>query len=551
VNGARYDAIVVGGGHNGLVCAAYLARSGLSTLVVERRPLVGGAAVTEEIFPGFKFSVFSYVVSLLRPEIIRELELPRHGLQILPLESTVTPLEDGDYLAGWADPDETRRELARHSPRDAEAAVLFGRLMHHMAMAVKPILGMVPPDPTSLAPSDLRGMLKLGRHMRSLGAERFHALYKLMTMSSADYLDEWYEFDPLKATKSASGIIGTFLGPRSPGSAYVLLHHYMGEIDGAFRAWGFQRGGTGAISETIARAARAQGAEIRTGVSVARVLVRDGRASGVVLDTGDEISAPVVVSSLDPRRTFLDLVDSRELPSDLLSGVERYKFRGSSGKVNLALSGLPRFTCLERTGDSALMIRAARGAVSISPSVEYLERAYDDAKYGEFSRHPYMDIVIPSMIDPGMAPPGKHVMSVFVQYAPYRLNGGWNDERREAFGDTVVDTIARYAPNIKSLIIGRQVLTPPDIERITGLSEGNIFQGELALHQLFFLRPAAHWAKYRTPIRGYWQCGAGTHPGGGIMGASGRLAALEIAGRGKGEAGRVGTRMGRTEAARG
>jgi len=540
VSGARYDAIIVGGGHNGLVCAAYVARAGRKTLVLERRPLVGGAAVTEEIFPGFKFSVFSYVVSLLRPEIIRELELPRHGLQILPLESTVTPLDDGDYLAGWADPDETRRELARHSPRDAETAVLFGRLMHHMAMAVKPILGMVPPDPSSLAPSDLRAMLRLGRHMRGLGAERFHALFKLMTMSSADYLDEWYEFDPLKATKSASGIIGTFLGPRSPGSAYVLLHHYMGEIDGAFRAWGFQRGGTGAISEAIASAARAHGAEVRTDATVTRVLVRDGRVTGVALDNGDEISAPVVVSSLDPRRTFLELVERRDLPDDLVTGVERYKFRGSSGKVNLALSGLPRFTCLERTRDEALMIRAARGAVSISPSVAYLERAYDDAKYGDFSRHPYMDIVIPSMIDPGMAPPGKHVMSVFVQYAPYHLNGGWNGERREAFGDAVVDTIARYAPNIRSLIVGRQVLTPPDIERITGLSEGNIFQGELALHQLFFLRPAAHWAKYRTPIRGYWQCGAGTHPGGGIMGASGRLAALEIAGRGTGNAGRGG-----------
>jgi phytoene dehydrogenase-like protein len=521
-----YDAIVVGGGHNGLVAAAYLARAGRRTLVLERRPLVGGAAVTEEIFPGFKFSVFSYVVSLLRPEIIRDLDLPRHGLQILPLESTVTPLDDGDYLAGWSDPDETRNELRRHSPRDAEAASLFGRLMHHMAMAVKPILGMVPPDPASLAPSDLKGMLKFAGHFRSLGAERFHALYKLMTMSSADYLDEWYEFDPLKATKSASGIIGTFLGPRSPGTAYVLLHHYMGEIDGAFRAWGFQKGGTGAISAAIAGAARSLGAEIRTDAAVERVLVKDGRAAGVALASGEEIAAPVVVSGLDPRRTFLELVDRSALPDELVEGVARYKFRGSSGKVNLALSGLPAFTCLQR--DPALAARAARGAFSISPSVEYLERAYDDAKYGEFSRHPYMDIVIPSMIDPGMAPPGKHVMSVFVQYAPYHLNGGWTDARREAFGDAVVRTLARYAPNIESLILHRQVLTPADIERITGLTEGNIFQGELALQQLFFLRPAPQWARYRTPIRGYWQCGSGTHPGGGIMGASGRLAALEI-----------------------
>jgi len=518
----RYDAVLIGGGHNGLVAAAYLARAGKRTLVLERRPLLGGAAVTEEIFPGFKFSVFSYVVSLLRPEIIRDLELPRHGLQILPLESTITPMDNGDYLGSWSDPDETRRELERHSRRDADASAVFGRLMHHMAMAVKPIIGMVPPDPASLAPSDLRGLLKLGGHFRSLGAERFHALHKLMTMSSADYLDEWFEFGPLKATKSASGIIGTFLGPRSPGSAYVLLHHYMGEIDGAFRAWGFQKGGTGGISNAIAGAARAAGAEIRTDAAVERVLVRNGRTTGVALASGEEIASDLVVSGLDPRLTFTRLVEPETLPGELLEGVRRYKFRGSSGKVNLALSGLPDFTCLPGKGPHL------RGAVSISPSIEYLERAYDDAKYGEFSRNPYMDIVIPSMIDPGMAPPGKHVMSIFVQYAPYALNGGWTDAKREAFGDAVVDTLARYAPNIKSLILHRQVLTPADIERITGLSEGNIFQGELALQQLFFLRPVPQWAKYRTPIHGYWQCGAGTHPGGGIMGASGRLAALEI-----------------------
>jgi phytoene dehydrogenase-like protein len=519
---ARWDAIVVGGGHNGLVAAAYLARAGRRTLVLERRDVIGGAAVTEEVFPGFKFSVFSYVVSLLRPEIIRDLDLPRHGLQILPLESTITPLDNGDYLGSWADPDETRRELCRHAPRDADAAVVFGRLMHHMAMAVKPILGMVPPDPASLSPGDLAGLLKLGGHFRGLGAERFHALHKLMTMSSADYLDEWFDFDALKATKSASGIIGTFLGPRSPGSAYVLLHHYMGEIDGAFRAWGFQKGGTGAISDAIAGAARAHGATIRTGAAVERVIVKNGRATGVALADGEEIQASLVVSGLDPRLTFTRLVGEHELPRELVEGVRRYKFRGSSGKVNLALSGLPSFACLPGHGPHL------RGAISISPSVDYLERAYDDAKYGEFSRHPYMDIVLPSMIDPGMAPPGQHVMSIFVQYAPYALNGGWTDAKREAFGDAVVKTLARYAPGIEKLILHRQVLTPADIERITGLSEGNIFQGELALQQLFFLRPVPKWAKYRTPIEGYWQCGAGTHPGGGIMGASGRLAALEM-----------------------
>ena len=519
---SSWDVIVVGGGHNGLVAAAYLARAGKRVLVLERRHLVGGAAVTEEIFPGYKFSVFSYVVSLLRPEIIRDLDLPGHGLQVLPLESTLTPLPNGDYLASWADHDATRRELMRHSPVDAEAYDEFGRLMHHMAMAVRPILGMIPPDPTSLSPRELLSLARLGRHMSGIGEEHFHALFKLMTMSAADFLDEWFECEPLKATKSASGIIGTFLGPRSPGTAYVLLHHYMGEIDGAFRAWGFAKGGTGAISESIAAAARRFGAEIRTSAPVAQVLVKNGKATGVVLENGDEIAAGVVVSGLDPKQTFTRMVDPEQLPGDLVESIRRYKFRGSSGKVNLALDGLPDLTCMPGNGPHL------RGAISISPSIDYIERAYDDAKYGEFSRKPYMDIIIPSMIDPGMAPPGKHVMSIFVQYAPYHLNGGWTPERREAFGDTVIDTLAEYAPNLKSIIRHRQVITPLEIEATTGLTEGNIFQGELALHQLFFLRPAPAWSRYTTPIRNYYQCGAGTHPGGGIMGASGRLAALEI-----------------------
>ena len=526
----RYDAIVIGGGHNGLVNAAYLARAGRKVLVLEQRDRVGGAAVSEEIFPGFTFSVFSYVVSLLRPEIIRELDLPGHGLHILPLESTVTPMLNGDYLAGWSDHDQSRRELYRHSPKDADAYDEYGRLMHHMALAVRPILAMLPPDPTSLSPRDLLGMLKFGKHMRGLGAEKFNALHKLMTMSSADFLDEWFETDVLKATKSASGIIGTFLGPRSPGTAYVLLHHYMGEIDGVFRAWGFAKGGTGGVSEAIAGAARRFGATIKLNAPVARVITRGGRATGVALANGDEFEAPVIVSGLDPRRTFLQLVESKELPTDFADAIGRYKFRGSSGKVNLALSELPNFTCMAGDGPMKAALRqgAWRGAFSISPSVDYVERAHDDAKYGDFSRQPYMDIIIPSMIDPGMAPPGKHVMSIFVQYAPYNITGGWTDAKREAFGDTVVNTLTQFAPNLKSSILHRQVITPADIERVTGLTEGNIFQGELTLSQLFFFRPAPSWSRYASPIDGYWQCGSGTHPGGGIMGASGRLAALEI-----------------------
>jgi phytoene dehydrogenase-like protein len=323
-------------------------------------------------------------------------------------------------------------------------------------------------------------------------------------------------------TLSASGIIGTFLGPRSPGTAYVLLHHYMGEIDGAFRAWGFARGGTGAIADAIARAAQSFGAEIRTDAPVSAVIVRNGRAVGVALENGDELTAEVVASSLDPKMTFLELIDPNQLPSAFVAEIRRFDTRGSSGKVNLALDGLPQLAVRPGPG------RHLAGAISISPSIDYLERAYDDAKYGEFSRRPFIDAILPSVIDPGMAPPGKHVMSCFVQYAPYELREGTWDEKRENFGDAVVDTLAQFFPNLKELILHRQVLTPLDIERTIGITQGNIFHGELSLSQLFFLRPATGYANYRTPIDNYYQCGSGTHPGGGIMGAPGKLAAMEI-----------------------
>jgi phytoene dehydrogenase-like protein len=517
-----YDAIIIGGGHNGLVTAAYLARAGKKVVVLERRHLVGGASVTEEVFPGFKFTVFSYVVSLLRPEITRDLRLPEHGLTILPLESTLTPLPNGDYLYRDADHYRTLRDIARHSPRDAEAYEDYGRAMYFMAKSVKYMLGIIPPDPTTLNPRDLFGLAGLGKHLRGLGEEKLYMLTKLMTMSSADFLEEWFETDCLKATLAASGIIGTFLGPRSPGTAYVLLHHYMGEIDGAFRAWGFQKGGTGAIAEAIANSARALGAEIRINAPVAKVIVKHGQARGVVLENGDELKADIVVSSLDPKLTFLKFVEPELLPDDLVTAIRNFNIRGSSAKVNLALDAAPNLAC--RPGDGPHL----RGALSISPSIDYLERAYDDAKYGDFSRRPYIDIIIPSMIDPDMAPPGKHVMSCFVQYAPYQLREGTWPEKRETLGDAVVDTLAEYIPNLKDIILHRQVMTPWDIEQITGLSQGNIFQGELSLSQLFFLRPAPGYAQYRTPIQNYYQCGSGTHPGGGITGAPGRLAALEI-----------------------
>jgi phytoene dehydrogenase-like protein len=519
----KYDVIVIGGGHNGLTNAAYLARAGKKVLVLERRHVLGGAAVTEEVFPGFKFSVCSYVVSLLRPEIIRDLDLPRHGLEILPLDGTFTPMPNGDYLWRVNDHGKSRREIARHSKVDAEAYEEFGKAMQAMCRFVKPILSMVPPDPSTLNPRELMKMLFIGKRFQGMNSEDKYNQVQLMTMSAIDFLDQWFETDVLKATMSASGIIGTFLGVRSPGTAYVLLHHYMGEIDGAFRSWGFSRGGTGAISNAIADAAREFGAEIRTEAPIAKIIVKNNRAQGVVLQNGDEIYGNVISSSVDPRLTFIKLIDENQLPDEFLEDVRRYKFRGSSGKVNIALDALPDFKCLPGPGAHL------RGAISISPSVEYMERAYDDAKYGNFSRRPYIDMVIPSLTDPSVAPPGKHVMSCFVQYAPYKLRPGLNwDDQREAFGNTVIDTISEYAPNLKNIILNKQVLTPLDLEREFGLSEGNIFQGELSLEQLFFLRPVPGYARFRTPIKNLYMCGSATHPGGGIMGAPGRLAALEI-----------------------
>src|SRR5687768_13441873 len=365
---SNYDVIVIGGGHNGLVSAAYLARAGRKVLVLERRHVLGGAAVTEEIHPGFKYSVCSYVVSLLRPEIIRDLDLPRHGLEILPLDGTFTPMPSGDYLWRVNDHAKTRREIARHSKVDAEAYEEYGKAMVEMGRFVKPILNMTPPDPTSLDPRGLMDLLFLGRRFQSLPDQDKYNQVQLMTMSAVDFLDQWFETDVLKATMSASGIIGTFLGVRSPGTAYVLLHHYMGEIDGAFRSWGFSRGGTGMVSESIASAAREAGAEIRTQTSVAKIIVSNGTATGVILENGDYLLADVVASSVDPRLTFMKMTGAEHLPDDFVEDITRYKFRGSSGKVNLALDGLPNFKALPGVGPHL------RGAMSISPSIDYMER---------------------------------------------------------------------------------------------------------------------------------------------------------------------------------
>jgi phytoene dehydrogenase-like protein len=519
-----YDAIIVGGGHNGLVCAAYLARAGKKVLVLEQRHILGGAAASDEIFPGFTFSVYSYVVSLFRPHIIRELDLTRHGYQVIPLECTFTPFPDGESLTRCGDPEATRREIARFSPHDAEIAPRFSMAMTKMASFIKHIIDAPSLDPASLRIGEITKLLGLGRRFKELDADGRYVFTKLMTMSAVEFLDLWFESDRLKGPMSVSGIIGTYLGVRSPGTAYVLLHHYMGEIDGAFRSWGLSKGGTGGVSLACARAARSFGAEIRTEAPVEQIRIKEGRAAGVVVKGGYEIKSRTVISAADTHQTFFKMVGEQHLDNDFVMQLKRFKYRGSSAKVNLAVDRLPEFSCKPGEGPHL------RGDITIAPGVDYLEKAYDDAKYGNFSKKPFLDIVIPSLTDPTVAPPGKHVISIFVQYAPYHLKEGaaqW-PENREALGDTVIDTLAEYCPNLKDSILHRQVVTPWDLEQDVGLTEGNIFQGELSLEQLGPFRPVAGWSRYRTPVNNLWMCGSCVHPGGGIMGAPGEMAAKTL-----------------------
>jgi phytoene dehydrogenase-like protein len=523
----KYDAIVIGGGHNGLTNGAYLAKAGLKTLIIERRHLVGGAAITEELHPGFWFTTFSYALSLLRPDIIHELELTKHGFMPLLMPSTFAPMENGDYVLFGQDRNENVNEIARHSKHDADA---FDQYEHDITMvcqALKPLLDNVPPDLFSKDPEELVAMSALAGHMRSLEPRVLHNAVRLLTGSAADFLDDYFESDILKGYLSSSSIIGTKVGPRSQGSGLVLLYHNIGEHDGVFGSWSFHKGGNGGFTQVLARAAQAFGAEIILESPVSNVITSNGRATGVALEDGTELEADIVVSAVDPRRTFMQLVDPRELPSDLVENITRFKFQGTSAKVNFALDGLPRYPALGDRGDQY------RGFTNIGPSIDYLERAYDEAKYGWYSSRPYLDCAIQSTIDPDMAPPGKHVMSCFVQYAPYHLKhkdgtpGDW-DQERQGFGDNVQKTLESFFPGFSDLVLHREVVTPLDIERVVGLSEGNIFAGEFLAPQMFFFRPAPGWNQYRTPIDGYYQCGSGTHPGGCVMGAPGKLASQQI-----------------------
>jgi len=492
----RYDAIVVGAGHNGLVNACYLARAGLKVLVLERNAYIGGAAVSRQLYDGFTYSNCSYVCSLLRTEIIRALELPRYGLQIIPYEGGCTFMSNGEHLALYDNHDALRREIARHSQHDAEAYERYVRDMLRHCRFIKPLL---------------------------LGEARMYDTLRFFTMSCADMLEEYFESEIVKAHLAGSSIIGTALGPRSPGTAYVLLHHYMGSIDGAVGAWGFARGGMGAITQALAASLTASGGTVRASAPVAQILARNGRATGVVLEDGEELSAPIVVSNLDVRRTFLNTVKAEELPPEFLDQVRRFKIRGSSGKLNIALDGLPRFPAIPQGSP------CTRGDMHVTDTLEMVERAYDDWKEGRWSRAPYIDMLIPTQIDPTMAPDGKHYMSVFVQYCPYRLaDGEWTAEKRQAFGNTVIDTIARHSPDFRDLILHAEIRTPQDIENEVGLTEGNIFQGELTFDQLFFNRPLPGYARYRSPLRGLYLCGSSNHPGGGVMGAPGANSARAI-----------------------
>jgi phytoene dehydrogenase-like protein len=518
----QYDAIVVGGGHNGLVNGAYLAKAGLRTLILERRHLVGGAAITEELHPGFHFTTFSYALSLLRPDIVQDLDLVEHGFLPIEMPSSFAPMEDGDYLLLGSDEDENMQEIRRHSKHDADAYERYEHDMSRVVQVVRPLLDKAPPNLWGKTPEDAAALADLATHLKGVEPKVLHDLVRLLTGSVADFLDDYFESDIIKGYLASSGIIGTQVGPMSQGSGLVLLYHSMGEHDGSYGTWGFHKGGNGGFTQVVARAAQAYGAEIRLESPVEAVLTHEGRATGVALADGTELSAPVVVSALDPRRTFLELVDRRELPGELVEDITRLRFQGTSAKVNFALDGLPVYPALKDRIDQF------GGFVNIGPTMEYLERAYDDAKYGWYSSRPYIDGAIQSVIDPDMAPPGKHVMSCFIQYAPYHLkNGDWDTER-DGFADTVQATLESFFPGFGDLVLHREIVTPLDIERTVGLSEGNIFAGEFFAPQMYFFRPAPGWSQYRTPIDGYYQCGSGTHPGGCVMGAPGKLASQRI-----------------------
>jgi len=519
----KYDAIVIGAGHNGLTNAAYLGKSGLNVLVLEKNSYIGGATVSRELHKDWIYSNCSYVCSLLRPEITRDLELPRHGLQVVPYGGSITFCENGDYFGDYPDHERHYREIARHSVRDANAYERYEADVMKQTRLIRPFLMRTPADPTSLKLRDLKEMKVLAKAFGQMGEEGLADTLRFWTMSIGDYLDEYFETDVLKAHLAGSGIIGTALGVYSPGTAYVLLHHYMGDVDGTVGAWGFARGGMGAVSDALASSVKSFGGKIQCNAEVGQIIVKGGRTKGVALTNGDEYYADIVVSNLDPKRTVLKIMNEGDLPKDVIQKAKNFKIRGSSGKLNIALDGLPTFNGIPK--NSPLM----HTDMHMIDSLERMERAYDDWKNETWSKDPYVDMLIPSQVDPTMAPPGKHMMTVFVQYAPPKIEGReWTDQDRDAFGETVINQIANYSPDFKDLILHCEVRTPREIENEVGLTEGNIFMGELTFDQLLFNRPFPGYAQYRGPVKGMYMCSSGTHPGGGVMAAPGANAAREI-----------------------
>ena len=519
----QYDAIIVGAGHNGLTNAAYLAKAGLDVVVVEKNDYIGGAAVTREMHEGWFYSSCSYVCSMMRQSIHRDLDLTRHGLLLVPYLGTVTFGDNGRTLIDYPTEEASYLELKRHSPHDADSMMRFQADLARYAQLIRKTLLRTPPDPGSFKIRDIRELLFLAKEFWSLGERELYEYIRFFTMSAAEFLEDYFENDLIKAAMASPGIIGTALGVYSPGSAYILLHHVMGDVDGNVGAWGLARGGMGAISNALASALQAQGGEIRTGSGVRQILVKGGKAVGVALDNGDEISGRIVVSNLDARRTFTKVMDRNDLPDGIYERAKNFKIRGSSGKVNIALSGMPTFN---NVPDNRYINRGGQG---FAGSLETMERAYDCWKRGRWSDDPFIESVIPSAWDPTVAPVGKHWMSNFIQYCPPELaDGPWTPEKRDQFGQTVIDKLERYSPGFKDLIVHMEVRTPHEIENETGLTEGNIFQGELTIDQLLFNRPFPGYGQYRMPVKNMYMCGSSTHPGGGVSSACGANAAREI-----------------------
>ena len=517
-----YDAIVIGSGHNGLVCGAYLAKAGLKTLVLERRDIVGGAAVTEEFTPGFRASRFSYVMSLLHPRVIRDLELDALGLTVLPANDLFCPLGGDDYIIYSDDMKKTQAEFARFSARDAQVYPEFARHLDEAARLVRSLLFETPIDPTRRRWRNFREAASLLWRHRTIG-DRMYRLIDLLTQSAYDYLSVWFESDVIRALLAYYACIGTFAGPRSPGTAYVILHHLMGEHAGA-GGWGFIRGGMGAITQSIARSGARFGMEILTNAPVAEVLVRNGRVSGVRTSDGREFTAKAVASNADAKTLFRKLVRPEHLPAELLVEIDGFRTFSTAFKMNIAAENPPRY----RAFDPHKAGFDYPTYVHVAPGIDYLERAYDDAKYGWYSQRPFLTPVVPTIVDDSLAPPGKHVVNVFGGHAPYVLKGGDWEREKPQLARAALAVLDEVAPDFSKQIIDLELLVAPDLERIVGLPQGHIFHGELSVDQLFWQRPVPHWADYRTPVRGLFQCGSSTHPGGGVSGIPGHNAAREI-----------------------